>query len=233
MPLTPAQFESRADRLRDQLAEQGVRVRDMIDAAFTAVFDGDHAAARNVVDADDQVDRMDVQIEQDSVALLIESAHEAVTLDDRQIRAVLTVVKVNNEIERLADAAVAIAEGVLAHAAAPDDEALPPTFRVMANSIVGITRDAVDAYANPHPKLARTVLASAATVEAFRQGILRQSEAQLAAGNLSIERAFTLHAISGQCERMADYCTNIAEQVIYVATGTIVRHTDSGWIDVD
>lgn len=233
MPLTPAQFESRADRLRDQLAEQGVRVRDMIDAAFTAVFDGDHAAARNVVDADDQVDRMDVQIEQDSVALLIESAHEAVTLDDRQIRAVLTVVKVNNEIERLADAAVAIAEGVLAHAAAPDDEALPPTFRVMANSIVGITRDAVDAYANTDPKLARIVLASENTVEAFSQGILRESEAQIAAGNLSIERAFTLHAISGQCERMADYCTNVAEQVIYVATGTIVRHTDSGWIDVD
>ena len=117
MPLTPAHFESRADRLRDQLAEQGVRVRDMIDSAFTAVFEDDHAAARNVVDADDQVDRMDVQIEQDSVALLIESAHEAVTLDDRQIRAVLTVVKVNNEIERLADAAVALAEGVLAHAA--------------------------------------------------------------------------------------------------------------------
>ncbi len=233
MPLTPAQFETRADRLRDQLAEQGTRVRDMIDAAFTAVFEGDHAAARNVVDADDQVDRTDVQIEQDSVALLIESAHEAVSLEDRQIRAVLTVVKVNNEIERLADAAVAIAEGVLAHAAPADEEALPPTFRVMANSIVGITRDAVDAYANTDPHLARIVLAAENTVEAFGQGILRESEAQIATGDLSIERAFTLHAISGQCERMADYCTNIAEQVIYVATGTIVRHTDSGWVDVD
>lgn len=233
MPLTPAQFEARADRLRDQLAEQGARVRDMIDAAFTAVFEGDHAAARGVVDADDQVDRMDVQIEQDSVALLIESAHEAVSLDDRQIRAVLTVVKVNNEVERLADAAVAIAEGVLAHSAPTGQDEFPPTFRVMANSIVGITRDAVDAYANTDPNLARIVLAAENTVEAFGQGILRESEAQIAAGDLSIERAFTLHAISGQCERMADYCTNIAEQVIYVATGTIVRHTDSGWVDVD
>lgn len=231
MPLTPDAFIARSDRLRDVLVEQGRAVQKMADDAFTAVFDHDAEAARRVIAADDQVDRTDVKVEQASVALLIEAAHETIALADHDIRQVLTVVKVNNELERLADAAVAIAEGVLAADAGDGD--LPPTFRVMANSIIGIIRDAVDAFERGDASLARIVLASENTIEAFTVGLLREAEQKIARGDLTIERAFILHSIAGQCERMADYCTNIAEQVIYVATGAIVRHTESGWVDVE
>ena len=231
MPLTPQDFSIRADRLRDDLVRQGRRVQGLVEDAFESVFTQDRAKASATVAADDAIDRADVEIERASVALLTEAACTTVSLSDADIRRVLTLVKVNNELERLADAGVVVAEGVQGPGVGTRD--IPPTFRVMANSVVGIIRDAVDAYERTDPSLARIVLASESTIDAFKAGLLREAEQRIASGDLTIEGAFSLHEIAGQCERMSDYCSNIAEQVIYTASGTIVRHTGTGWVDVD
>jgi phosphate transport system protein len=228
MPTTPAGFADRLARLKADLIEQGRRVQALLEAAFDAVFTADAGRAARVVAGDDVIDRVDVEIEKAAVQLLTDATHEGAQLDARQLRGVLTIAKVNNELERIADAAVAIAERVESGSA----PAVPDTFRVMANSVVGILRDVNRALDRMDPKLARVVLQSDDCVADFKDAILRDAEHRIAAGAMNVDAAFLLHEFATQCERVADHCTNIAEQVIYSATGSIVRHIEGHWHEV-
>lgn len=230
MPTTPQGFATRIARLRADLVQQGARVQSLIEAVFEAVFDRDVEKARRVIEQDDVIDRVDVEVEKASVALLTDATHQGAKLDADQLRAILTIVKVNNEFERVADAAVAVAEHVEPLGRAPGQ--MPDTFRVMTNSVVGIMRDVNRAFDRSDPVLAKVVLQSEDCVEMFKAAILRDAEHQLAARTMHVDFAFSLHEIAGQCERMADHCTNIAEQVIYSATGSIVRHMAGHWVEV-
>jgi len=230
MPTRQA-FETRVTRLRADLVEQGHRVQTLVETAFESVFARDETLARRAIDADDVIDRTDVDIERASVVLLTDASVEATPIGPEQLRAVLVIVKVNNEMERIADAGVSIAEQV------PDliriAQRLPETFRVMANSAVGIVRDVDAAFDRMDAPLARVVLQSEEAVEAFKKELLRDSERQIAVGTMTVEFAFALHEIAAHCERMVDYCTNIAEQIIYATTGAVVRHTEGRWVDAD
>jgi len=229
MPTTSEGFASRIERLRSDLADQGRRVRALVEHAFEAVYKRDPDAAARAIADDDAIDRADVDIERACVQLLDDATREGAAIGHSQLRAVLTIVKVNNELERAADAGVAVAEHVPELAGCAGEA--PETFRVMTNSVVGILRDVTAAYQRQDDALARLVLQSEDAVEAFKLAILRDLEEQVAAGKISVDLAFTLGQIAGQCVRISDYCTNVAEQVIYAATGAIVRHTDAGWVD--
>jgi phosphate transport system protein len=230
MPTTPQGFTDRLERLKADLVAQGERVQRLLEAAFQAAFARDRRLAESVQAMDDEVDRVDVELERASVALLTDATHEGARLDARQLRAVLTIVKINNEFERIADGGVTVAEGALAVSGAPGE--IPETFQVMANSVVGILRDVTRAYGRSDAALAKVVLQSEDAVEAFKAAILQDAERQIAAGSMPVDFAFSLHEIANECCRMADHCTNVAEQVIYSVTGAIVRHTDAGWVEV-
>ncbi len=230
MPTTPSGFNTRIDRLKSDLVEQGRRVQALLESAFESVFGFDASRADSVIAGDDQIDRVDVAIEQASVKLLADATNQNAALTTDQLRSILTIVKVNNELERIADAAVAIAERVRAVQAM--NTPIPGTFRVMANSVVGILRDAVDSLDRRDPALAKLVLQSQDAVSAFKAQLLRDAEKRIADGSMSVDFAFALHELASQCELMDDHCTNIAEQVIYAATGAIVRHSEGHWSEV-
>src|SRR5205814_10534781 len=109
---------------------------------------------------------------------------------------------------------------------------LPDTFRVMANSVIGILRDVNTAVMRNDAPLANIVLQSQHAVTAFKSAILRDAEEKIAKGQMTVDLAFRLHEIASQCEVIADHCTNVAEQVIYLTTGAIVRHMQSSWVEV-
>src|SRR5690606_36741126 len=128
---------------------------------------------------------------------------------------------------RIADLATEVAEQVmLTHGL---DESLPATLRVMANSAVGTVRDANRAMRDLDENLARVVLASDDLVDEFRAKLLREVQENLAAGRCSVDFAQAMWQIATSIERIGDHTTNICEQVIYVETGQIVRHSSSGW----
>ncbi len=229
MPKSPESFEIRVRQLKTDMVDQVRRVRAVLEDAVEAVFDRDAARADRLIEFDDEVDRVDVAIEQAAVRLLSDATSQGAGLTDEQLREILTIVKVNNEAERIADSATAMAEHVATLSKLP--EGLPETFRVLVNSVIGIVRDTTRCYDEMNPRLAKVVLASEDTVEAFKSALVRESEQQLALGAISTDLAFILHEFAGQCAAIADHASNIAEQVIYVATGTIVRHTDAGWVE--
>ncbi len=209
---------------------QGRLVLSLIEAGFEAFLERRADLAARVIADDDVVDRVDVTIEKAAVQILEDATASHAKLGASTLRAVLTIVKVNNELERIADLAVSVAE----RASAMDQVAgdIPPTFRVLANSVAGILRDVCSSFDRSDAALARVVLQSEEAVLAFKSLVLRDAESRIAAGTMSVDFAFALHEVASACERMADHSTNIAEQVIYAATGTIVRHAQGQWVDV-
>jgi phosphate transport system protein len=227
MPLSPEAFEQRTMRLKADMAEQGRRVQAMLEQSIEALFDGDTEKASGCIDRDSLIDRVDVDIERAAVALLLDAVQEGANLTASQLRMVLTVVKVNNELERIADSAVIVSEKVRDYARLASG--LPPVLRMMANSVIGIVQGANDCFDRMDTDTARVVLASDDTVDAFEAQILRDAQQRFAAGEIDGETAFAMHTIANELERVGDHCTNIAEQVIYVVTGKIVRHTEGHW----
>lgn len=230
MPTTPEGFAQRTQALKGELLEQGGRVQAMLEAAVAAAFDRDEAKARSAIAMDDAVDAADVAIEQRCVQVLTEATRGGAEIDAKQLRELLTIVKANNELERIADVSVDLAE--LVPALRKLSTPLPDTFRVMTNSVIGIVRDVNQSLSRSDPSLANIVLQSQHAVTAFKAALLREAEQKLAKGQTTPDFAFQLHEMASMCEIIADHCTNIAEQVIYLTTGAIVRHMETSWVEV-
>jgi len=216
-------FDTRLARLQSDLNHQAQRVQELFLRAVESFFDQDENAASRVIVDDRVIDRADVEIERASIPLLAMGVSE-----EYKIRSVLTIVKVNNELERIADCAVNVAEIV---GRAEDGAVVPKTFRVMANSVVGMLRDTANALLHRDTRKAETVLDFDDTVDQFKREILLHAQEQVAAGSFTVQFAFRLHAVTKSIERIADHCTNICEQIIYLETGRVVRHGEQGWSD--
>jgi phosphate transport system protein len=215
-------FAQRLARLKDDLITQGHRVLEMTLRAVESYFERDTAKASSVVNGDTLIDRADVEIERASIPLLAMGE-----TDEHSIRSVLTIVKVNNELERIADLAVNIAEVALD--SGQTNEKVPSTFRVMANSVIGVLRDAIQALAKDDIGLAERVLSFDDTVDRFKTELLLDAQQKVASSEFGVKFAFKLTTVVKSLERIADHSTNICEQVIYLETGHVVRHLPQGW----
>ena len=214
--------------IRQELVGQGWRVLSICEESFEAFFAGDASAASEVIKRDDEVDSIDVEIERSSVALLSAAARIASEVTESEIREVLVIVKVNNELERIADLAVDIAERVETRIGID----VPETFRVIANSVIGIVRDTCSALEKKDADLAKVILRSEDTVREFKANLLRDAENDIASGSMSVDCGFMLHGIASRCESISDHATTVAEQLLYALTGTIVRHSTEGWVEI-
>jgi len=217
-----SEFERKLSQLNADLNTQGARVSDQLLRAVESSFEGNTETARIVVESDQIIDRVDVEIERACIELLRLGVTE-----EHSIRSVLTIVKVNNELERIADCAVIIAESAINHEKIIT--MAPPTFRVMANSVVGMARDTNHALVEHDTDMATRVLSFDDTVNRFRTEIVLDVQQRTSKGELDPLVAFELLAVTRSLERIADHCTNICEQVIYLETGKIVRHLPEGW----
>ncbi len=216
-------FEKRLDQLKSDLATQADRVFEQVMRAVECYFDRDQEKAEEVITGDEIIDHVDVEIERASIPLLMMGE-----TDEHNIRYVLTIVKVNNELERIADCAVNIAEVVHQYRSLMTQE-VPATFRVMANSVIGMLRDTNRSLEGLNVDLAGQVLTFDDTVDEFKIEIGLDAEQKVASGEISISFGFRIRTVTKALERIADHCTNICEQVIYLESGKIVRHLSGGW----
>ncbi|MCH2134044.1 MAG: phosphate signaling complex protein PhoU [Phycisphaerales bacterium] len=217
------EFARKHAQLREDLLTQGDRVVAHAMRAIESFFRSDPDAAREVVDGDRIIDRADIEIERASIKLLM-----LMPSDEQDIRSVFTIVKINNELERIADCGVNIGEASLAHAGKRPKSG---TFEVMANSVIGMVRDANQAMRERDQGLARRVLEFDDTIDRFRGEVVRLVQMGVKDGDLPLEDALELLNVNRALERMADHCTNICEQLIYLESGKIVRHLPTGWTD--
>jgi phosphate transport system protein len=194
-----------------------------LERAVQALFEGDAKLAQQVIDGDRAIDDEEVKVEKAAIDLL---ALFQPTAGD--LRLITTVIKVNSDFERIADCAVNIAQRVLplAHREPEADRYKVPTdLRVMATSVVATLRDTIKAFNLGDEPLARKVLKGDDLVDALYHQIVQDMLAVMQSDSHQANSDLSTIMIAKNLERIADHCTNIAENVVYVQSGRIIRHS--------
>ena len=161
---------------------------------------------------------MEVEVEEECLKIL--ALYQPVAAD---LRFVVAVLKINNDLERMGDLAKNIAKRV-SQLAAGRPCPLPPEIRTMAMQTQEMVKQSLDAVVNADPALARQVREEDDAVDAARQKIRRRVMQTLQEGTDDVESLLRMNSVSKHIERIADMATNVAEDVIYMVEGDIVRH---------
>jgi phosphate transport system protein len=206
------------DELKVKIARMGAMVQQSVEWAADAVVHVDVEVARRVVDADQRIDEDEVLIEKAAIDLL--ALHQPTASD---LRLVTSIIKANNDYERMADCSVNIGQRVIALSKIGDYQA-PEDLRVLANTVVSTARDTVKAFNMTDEALARTVVKNDDVADALYHQIVQDMLALMQQDGRRADVDLSNIMIAKNFERIADHCTNIAEDIIYVYSGRIVRH---------
>lgn len=174
--------------------------------------------ANAVIAADDNVDQVEVEVEEECLKIL--ALHQPVAID---LRFIVAVLKMNDELERIGDLAVNIAERALYLSTVPPVN-IPFDFPTMADKARGMLKNSLDAMVNMDPSLARRVCAMDDEVDAINREMYENFKRGVRERLEDLDPLLHLLSVSRHLERIADLATNLAEDVIYMVEGEIVRH---------
>ena len=204
--------------LKGQLARMAATVQQTVEQGIEAVFTLDTRLAKSVIESDQRVDSDEVKIERSAIALL--ALHSPAATDLRLITGIL---KANNDYERMADCAVNIAQRVAPLSQLGRFEP-PPDLRLLANSVLTSLRDTIKAFNLGDDALARQVVQNDDVVDAVYHQIVQDTVSVMERSERDVNLDLSIIMISKNLERIADHCVNVAEDVIYVRSGNIIRH---------
>jgi phosphate transport system protein len=194
------------------------RVENMIHAAVETLRKPDYDRAREIVAQDDDIDTLDVEIEEECLKLL--ALHQPVAID---LRRITTVMKISAELERVADLGVSIAQRALGIISSPE-LTVPETLQEMSRRALDMLHESIDAYVHLDVRMARQVCQMDEHVDALNREIISELTLLMQHRPDLVEPAVHLFSASRQVERIADHATNIAEDVVYLVHGEIIRH---------
>ncbi|QEG42456.1 phosphate signaling complex protein PhoU [Roseimaritima ulvae] len=211
-------FQRDMDRLHGSILALSSRVEAMIDKAMLALCDRRMDLAAEVTDEDYEVNQEEIRIEEECLKML--ALHQPVAGDLRRIAAVL---KINNDLERIADLAVNIGERSQGFSQFPEFQ-VPDRIREMSTAAVSMLRSALDSFVKMDPLLARRVRAQDGEVNSHNVAIINILQEMMMEDSRLVIPAVHCFSASRHLERIGDLATNIAEDVIYLVEGEIVRH---------
>lgn len=204
--------------LERQVLAQSAIVEEMIHNACRALREMRPELVAEITEQEWLVDEQEIQIEEDCLKIL--ALHQPVAVD---LRRTATILKINNELERIADLAVNIAERAQSLSQYAEF-AIPDTFERMAQLAVSMVRNALDALVKLDLQIARDVCLRDDEVDALNRNVIDDMRAIMRLQPELVEAALYLFSASRHVERIADHATNIAEDVIYLVDGEIARH---------
>lgn len=204
--------------LREHLLTLSARVEQNVTDAIRAVQERNAHLARQVIALDADVDRSEVDIEQECLRAL--ALHQPVAAD---LRLVVAVMKIIHDLERIGDLARHTAELAVRLAAAPEAP-FPPQLPPMAAAARQMLKQSLDAFVSRKSAVAYAVLAADAAVDALYREAFQWCAETLQEDPGHAELTIQCLTVARHLERMADHATNIAEDVIYLLDGEIVRH---------
>jgi len=212
-------FDEELSDLKTKLLRMAGQTEDQIDRALTALVTRDSALARQVIERDHLVNALDVEIDEESIRLL--ALHQPAA---RDLRLVTTAMKIATELERISDLAENVSERVIELNEEPQ---LKPYIDIptMGNMARMMVKQSIDAFVKDDALLARKVLTDDDFVDDLMEQVFRELLSFMLEDTRTISRAIRLSFIAKYLERMADHATNIAELVVYLVEGKIIRHT--------
>ena len=206
------------DRLRRDLVEQFGLVEQMIQLAVRALVERRVDLADRVIKSDAQVDQTDIRIEEECLKLM--ALHQPVATD---LRWLITVVKVNGELERMADLACNIAERAKALDLFPLFP-VPEELSEMVTAATAMVRMALDAFVEGDAKKATEAIQADDLIDTLNRVVIDQLHTMMKRDSEQIEPAVHCFSASRHLERIGDLAENISEDVIYLVAGDIIRH---------
>jgi len=212
------------DNLKKELLLIASMVENATQKALVALVERRLELAEEVIDEDFLINEKEVKIEEECLKIL--ALHQPVASD---LRFVITALKVNNDLERVGDLAVNIAERAI-FLASKEMLALTLDFPGMAKNVQTMLAASLDALTRNDAELARKVIAMDDAVDLANHKMIKALRRQMQQNPATIKRATHLISASSQLERIADLATNIAEDVIYMAEGEVIRHRTEDFI---
>ena len=212
-------FDEELAELKDKILRMGALVEEQIRQAMKSLVERDEVLARQVIDNDRRVNTFDVEVDEACLQLLALNQPAA-----RDLRFITTAMKISTELERMSDLAENICERAIELNEEPQ---LKPYIDIplMADRAINMVREALDAFVRGDAILARKVLEDDDFVDDLTEQLFRELLSYMMENPQTIARAIRLSFISKYIERIADHATNVAELVVYLVEGKIIRHT--------
>ena len=207
------------EKLKRQILALSAEVENDVRTAVRAIEDRDEDLARRVVARETQTNSMEVDVEEDCLKIL--ALHQPVAAD---LRYIIAVLKINQDLERIGDLSVHIAERGLFLCGHPPLN-IPFRLGEMADKAQAMLKTVLDAFVNTNAAAAREVCSEDREIDAINRDIFQQVQKAVAQSPSLFELLLQILHIARHLERIADHATNIAEDLIYMVEGRIVRHT--------
>ena len=206
------------EKLQKLVLQMATLVEEAIFKSTQALQRRDVDLAEEVLQGDEEIDKLENDVQEECLKFL--ALHQPVAVDLRHISAVLFI---STDLERMGDLAVGIAERV-EHIAKPPATAIPARLKPMTEAATDMVRRALDAFVNSDATAARVVIRLDDKVDADNRAIIEELVADMKRAPESIDACLSMFSAVRHLERIADHATNIAEDVIYLVDGEIVRH---------
>jgi phosphate transport system protein len=211
-------FHRDLENLNSQVLALSALAEEMIEMAARCLCESNAVPAQELIAVDRQLDQREVMIEEECLKML--ALHQPVAID---LRRIATVMKINNDLERIGDLAVNIVKRSECLRLRPDFP-IPSRLARMARSAISMVRAALNAYVDFDVDSADEVCRRDDEVDRINNAIIRELIDLMQQRPEMIEPAMHCFSATRQLERIADHATNIAEDVIYLVQGEIVRH---------
>jgi len=215
---TSTYYEEELRDVKEGLLYLGALVEKAIDLAIKALMDRDTELANKVICDDNAIDQHDVEIEEKCIRILALRQPTA-----RDLRFITTAIKINGHLERIGDMAANIAEKAIILSEEPP---MKPYIDIprMAEVARGMIKESLDALVNENTDLAQKVRMEDETIDNLNEQVFRELLTFMLEDPKKIHRALIIMQISKSLERISDHAVGIADMVVYMVTGKIVRH---------
>ena len=211
-------FQDELEQLKRRLLEMGGLAEDRVRAAVEGLVSRDMAIVQHVLSGDTPINQLLIEIDNRCFTLL--ALYQPMAVD---LRAIVSAVKINTDLERVGDLAINIAEAVtryLRHAPVKELIDIPRMARIAQTML----RDALDAYVRRDTAMAQAVLDKDDELDGLKTQVFRELLTYMLQDPATIEPALDLILISRHLERIGDHATNLAEDVIFMVLAKDVRH---------
>lgn len=206
------------DRLSKEILSLGAIVENSVGMAVKAIDDRDSTLAEKVVNSDMQIDRAEVDLEENCLKVL--ALNQPVAID---LRFIIAVLKINNDLERIGDLAVNIAERVKFLSVQPRIK-VPYNLEELVEKTRWMLRKSLDSLVKLDTSIAKQVCTADDEVDAINRDMYDLVKEAIRANPEHLDVLIPYLSVSRYLERIADHATNIAEDVIYMVDGVIARH---------
>ena len=211
-------FHEKLDTLKQRLLAMSQRSEELLALAVEAFLERDGGKAAAVLVADSEVDAMEVEIEGLAISLLALQQPMA-----RDLRFIVSAIKITGDLERVGDHAVNIAQSAV-RMAGMHSGFRAPEISDMANRARGMLSDALDAMVRLDGTLGRDVCRRDDDVDRLHESVFSIMHARMAEDATTISAALEMLLVSRNLERVADLATNVAEDAVYLAEGKTIKH---------